>query len=260
MRTPALTFVAIMATATLVIGYLLQQLREERSSAAQLQQRVAQLTRDARPAGLNGLGQSPQDQAPAATTPGVSDAPPSVSTLDTNSSPAGPRPLFSSAIAKELGLTVEEAEAFTRLLRNNGSHADFVALIGASKYEQYQQSQRKASREQRLDRLRTSLAGSDHPLTDAQAAQLDVLLDAEQRRRAAAEQSGLKPTDPRALLNFDEALVKATQAATDRMVANARGFLSVQQAALLQSELSGSVSQQLDNLRARRARLDAGGN
>jgi hypothetical protein len=260
MRKPSLTFVTVITAATIVIGYLHLQLRAERDAAAQLREHVAQLEGAAQPAGSAALASRVAGQASAAGDPAVQEAPPIGPPLPgANPTPTPPRALFSPAIREELGLTEEEGEEFMRLLRAGGSQADFVALIGAARYEQYQQMQRAASREQRVNQLRTSLADTRHPLTAAQAAQLDGLLEAEQQRRAAYDRDRVRPTDPRALLEYEESAIKATQAATERMLADARGFMSVEQAAVLQGQLDSSASQQQDNLRTRRARLDAGG-
>lgn len=259
MRKPTLTFVAVTTAATLVIGYLFLQLRAERNAATQLREHVAQLSAATEPAGSTALSPQPTAQASPSIASTVHETPPTAPIPDEKPSPTMPLALFSTEIRKELGLTEEEGKAFVELLRNNASEAQFVALVGADRYQQYQESQRAAARQQRVNHLRTSLADTRHPLTDAQAAQVDLLLDAEQRRRAADAKARVRPTEPRALLEYDEATLTATRAATERMVADANGFLSVEQAAVLQSQLGSTVSQQMDHLRTRRAQLDAGG-
>jgi hypothetical protein len=253
MRKPSPVFVGVITIASVLIGFLFLELRAERAAAAQLRERVAQLS-----------GTVPSTTS-LATGPGTASAAlPSASSAGDAPQPANPLPIaaraiFSEAIRRELELTKEQGEEFVRLLRSNGSDADYVALIGGEKYEQYQEIQRAQSRAQRVGQLRTTLADTRHPLTDGQAAQLDQLLAAEQRRRAEDTKARPRPTEPRALLDYDETTLRATQAATERMIADARAFLSFEQAAMLESQLTGTLSQQEDNLRLRRAQLGVDG-
>lgn len=258
MRMPARGFVGVVIIATLVIGFLLVELRAERNTAAQLREHVAQLSAAPQLPGPPSPAPQVANQALASGTQPTGEA------LQGNQMPGGGpmapprRAIFSEAIREELGLTKEQGEGFVQLLRSGGTDADYVALIGSEKYEQYQALQRAQSREQRVNQLRTSLADTRHPLTDAQASQLDRLLEAEQQRRAEDAKARPKPTDPRALLEYDEATLRATQAATERMYADAHAFLTVEQAAILQSQLGSSLSQQEDNLRLRRAQMGTG--
>lgn len=258
MQMPARGFVGVVIIAALVIGFLLVELRAERSTAADLREHVAQLSA------------APQLPGPPSSAPQVASQASAPATQPTGEvlqgsqmpggapSPPTRRAIFSETIREELGLTKEQGESFVQLLRSGGSEADYVALIGSEKYEQYQALQRAQSREQRVSQLRTSLADTRHPLTDAQASQLDRLLEAEQQRRAEDAKARPKPTDPRALLEYDEATLRATQVATERMYADANAFLSVEQAAVLQNQLGSSLSQQEDNLRLRRLQLGTG--
>jgi hypothetical protein len=172
--------------------------------------------------------------------------------------PAPVLALFSPAIQKEMGLTAQKADEFRRLLRE-GSSADLAAFLGPDRYGQYQEIQRIMRRAQQVGQLRTSLSNGVHALADAQAAQLDTLLEAEQRRRVVADKGRARPTEPRARLEYDEALLKETQAGNERVLAGMRWFLSPEQIAVLRNQLGGNTSAQLDSLRSQRATLDAGG-
>lgn len=259
MRKPSLAIAAATTAVTIVIGHLFLQLRAERNTAAQLRQQLAQSPGADRSAGsaspaprlandlLQSMDVTGRDSSPTAPT--------------SIASPSERKPWYPlrTAIPKELGLTPEEVDEFSRLLFEGGAPADFVALVGPTRYARYKELQRSTARGVQVNRLRTLLAATDHPLTDGQAAQLDQLLDAEQQRRAADDAARVRPSDPRALLDYDETTLQATRASNERVFVGAHGFLSGEQVQVLQSELERAVSQQLDILRTRRARLDAGG-
>src|SRR5690606_28980734 len=121
--------------------------------------------------------------------PAVPSVPPTSPIPDAN-----PRLAIRTVIPKELGLTEEEGDKFIQLLIDRGSQADFVALVGAAKYARYQELQRSTARQVRVRKMRTLLVNTDHQLTDEQAAQLDSLLYAEQRRRAADDNGRVRPS------------------------------------------------------------------
>lgn len=254
MRKYPVTFLAIITAATVVICYLFLQLRAERIAAAQLRDG----SREAIQAGGSAAAAPRPDNQSSPSASTDQDARPTAPTRDAVHSAASPPKLYRSMIPKALGLTTEEKDAFIRLHESGGSYWDFVALIGA-KYEQYLEFQRSTAREVRVRQLRSSLEVTDYPLTDVQAAQLDSLLDADLLRRAADDKNRVRPSDPRALLDYDEATLLAKQAGVDRVVAEARGFLRPEQTVVLQGQLHGPLSRQLANLRTRRAQLDAGG-
>lgn len=258
MRKPTLTFAVVIAVAVTLIGYQFLQLRAARDAAAQLNAHIAQLEAVPPSPGPTLRMSGPTGQTSPSTGTALPGALPGAPMPAANQ-PRPPRALFSPAIRTELGLTDEQAEEFLRLLRTGGTQADFVAAIGQEKYERYQEGQRAAARQQRVSALRTSLADGAYPLTEAQAAQLDVVLQAEQRRRIDEDSIRTRPTDPRALLAYDEASLKATQARTDQLLVEARAFLSEPQAIVLQDQLGSSLTQQEANLRLRRAQLDIGG-
>lgn len=255
MRKPALAFVAVVLVAAVVCGYLAAQLRTEQAAVLQLQERVSQLEK-ALPASQLALrltGPAPPLPAaatgagPAAALPAQAAPPPKILAL------------FSNEIRTALGLTAEEAGQFRQLLRDNRPAADFVALIGHARYEQYQDLLRTARRELQVEGLRTSLASTLYPLTPVQETQLDSLLAKEQRQRAAEDSARTRPTEPRAQLAYDEATLKATQAANERVLDGARSFLGAEQIVIVRNQLASTVDAQLDGLKSRRAQLDAGG-
>ena len=257
MERPAPVFVGVITIASVVIGFLFLELRAERAVATQLRERVAQLSET----GSSATSLAPGPRMASPTLPSAISAagPPQPANPLPVAGGSGPplAALFSEAIRTELALTKEQGQQFVRLLGSNGTEADYVALIGPEKYEQYQEIQRSQARAQRVGKLRTNLSDTRHPLTDGQAAQLDQLLAAEQRRRADDTKARPRPSGPRELLEYDEATHRATQAATERMIADARAFLSVEQADMLEAQLTGSLSGQEGNLRIRRAQLGA---
>lgn len=259
MREPARVLVGVLIVASIVIGFLFLALHSERHTAAQLREHVAEL------GALASLAEPPALTPAVAKPPSANvasqldDAPQTDPAPDAAPVTAPLRALFSPAIREALGLTQQEGEAFVQLLRNGGTEAEYVALIGGEKYEQYQAIQRAQAREQSVRLLRTTLADTRHPLTDAQATQLDHLLAAEQRRRAEDTKARPRPTDPHSLLDHEEATLMATRTATERMIADAQAFLSAEQVAMLEIQLGSSLSQQADNLRIRRAQLGAAG-
>jgi hypothetical protein len=82
---------------------------------------------------------------------------------------------------------------------------------------------------------------------------------AEFRRTNAELEAHPKPTEPRALLDYEEQRIRINEASEKRLIAAARSYLAPEQIAVMQSSMDMSMSTQRGNLQARRLRLEAGG-
>lgn len=253
MERHTLTLAVIIAGAAVIIGIQFQRLREARAEVTQVRARLAQ-AEAASPAGNPPApGPAPIEQ-PSTPRPLPATPPPvsgPVSAQTPNRVTVSP-----SAIRKQLDLTEDETAEFMELLLSGGSKADMVALVGEEKYEQYEMFRASAVRQQRIRQVRDALEDTRHPLTDAQASQLDRLLAAEQQREAADNRP--RPADPRAQLDHEEARLKAALASAERMANDASRFLDLQQTAILRNLFDANLGGQLDSLRVRIAAMELG--
>jgi hypothetical protein len=275
----AIVFAVIIAT------YLTMQLRAERQSIAQLQERAATLE----------LAQSSTAATlPAATLPAdtVPEAPASASqsaatlpaaVAGTAPAPAVPRQqvivmrpdgtrdpdptagaralirMFYGDIEKDLGVTTEEMNALVQLTaRGNATPAEIDAAIGG-RYAQLQERTWEGLAGNRVQSLRSSLASSTHPLTEQQEQRLTAAWKAEFRRTDGENNALAKPTEPRALLDYEEQRIRITEASNERLIAAARTYVSAEQLAVLQSSMDSMLNSQRRNLQTRRLRVEAGG-
>jgi hypothetical protein len=268
--------------AMVIAGYLVLQQRDERQALAQLRERAAALELALRnrpvpvvapPLAMQPAPAVPEAPPPAAAPPAIPEAAappvpqPAVVLIRGDGKPdpdpnAGGKMVLAMLygdLQKELGLSAEQVEALAQLtVRGNGTPAAVEAILGA-KYRQFQEQGWSSSVNNQLTSLRSSLASSEHPLTDAQAERLKQAMMVEARRRDGEVAARERPADPRALLDYEEQNVKFLEASNERLLAGARSHLVAEQTAVLQSSLSMGVNTRRRALQSRRARLDAGG-
>lgn len=273
--------VVVVVVAIIIGGYLAWQLRTERQALAQLQERATALEQARSPvepaATTLPAPEAPRPEQPMATptdAPAPSPAAPApaatrqqviVMRADGTPDPdpeAGARAMirmFYGDIEKDLGVSKEEMDALLKLVaRGNGTPAEFDAATGG-RYSQLQERQRYGVAENNLSSLRTALAVSSRPLTDPQVETIRSGLMAELRRRDEEFAANLRPTDPRALLDYEDQQVRILEESNQRLIASAREHLSPGQVAVWQELLDLSVSTRRRSLQARRAQLEAGG-
>jgi hypothetical protein len=266
---------SVFAATTLVAGvstaYLWQQLREARDQLVQLQEQRIVKPAPGQPA--------PRVADPVAVVQPATPAAPPV--LTTSAAPLPARmpttlpPELSERLArvtqtamgrlypeldKALGLTPEEANSLAQLMARNAQQAEIDALIGPGRAQQLQDYQKTLESRRRMNDLKTTLAQSSYPLSDAQMDRLGPVSRAEQVRRDEDLRARTRPTDPRAQLDFDEETIKATEASYGRVIAAARSVLSPEQLGIMQNSMNSVVTGQRVSLQTRRARLAAGGN
>jgi hypothetical protein len=269
---------ALFAATTLVTGvslvYLWQQLHDAREQVAQMQrERYMQpgLSAPAPPATEPGAA---SQAAPPAAPPGLTTSAAPLPARVPTPMP-GPMPAeVSQALArinqtamsrlypdldKALGLNPEEANSLVQLLMRNAPQAEIDALIGPVKAQELQDFQKTIESRRRMNDLKVTLAQSSFPLTDAQVDRLGATSRAEQVRRDEDLRARIRPTDPRAQLDFDEETIRATEASYGRVIAAARSVLSPEQLGIMQNSMNSVVASQRINLQTRRARLAAGG-
>lgn len=285
MARPGLPIVITVVVATLIAGFLAVQLRAERQSVAQLRERAAALAlaqaqaKTATSTAPPVEGAAPEAPAPEAEMPArepeeVSSQVPAkaaarqqivVMRADGTPDPdptAGARfqiGMFWGDVEKDLGLSKEEMEALVQLVaRGNPTPAEFDAATGG-RWAQLQERQWDGLAMNRVSSLRNALASTPNPLTDEQEQQLKLAFTAEFRRTGAEEAANPRPTEPRALLEYEEQRLRSTEAGNERIVAATRSHLSSEQVAVVQSTLEIFVNLQRRNLESRRLRLEAGG-
>lgn len=281
MARPGLPIVITVVVATLIAGYLAVQLRAERQSVTQLRERAAalELAKAAAATAPPVEVAAPETPAPEAGMPArePEEAPSQVQAktagrqqivvmrADGTPDPdpaAGARfqiGLFWGDVEKDLGLSKEEMEALVQLVaRGNPTPAEFDAATGG-RWAQLQERQWDGLAMNRVSSLRNALASTPNPLTDEQEQQLKLAFTAEFRRTGAEETANPRPTEPRALLEYEEQRLRSTEAGNERIVAATRSHLSSEQVAVVQSTLEVLVNLQRRNLESRRLRLEAGG-
>jgi hypothetical protein len=275
------TAIAI-GVAVIIAGYLAWQLRAERQAVAQLQERAAALELE-QPSMATAAATLPAavQPEPAPATETTASAPPPVSgkapapaaarqqiiVMRPDGTPdpdptAGTRALirmFWGDIEKDLGFSAEEMNALVQLVaRGDATPAEFDAVTGG-RYAQLQERQWAGLADNKITQLRSSLASSTHPLTDQQAGRLSSAMMAESRRTDGEFAAHSKPTEPRALLDYEEQRVRITEASNERLIAAARSYLAPEQVAVMQSSMSTLINSQRRSLQTRRLRVEAGG-
>lgn len=251
-----LTLAVIIAAATAIIGIQIQRLREARAEVAQVRAALAQIE-GTPPTETPSAPRAARNDQTSGILPPTTTPPPIPGPDPISAPPPSPSALDPAAIRNHLDLTEDETVELMELLISGGSKADVLELLGAGKFEQYEEFRNAAPRKQLVRQLRAALEDTLHPLTDAQASQLDRLLEAEQRREANDNQPG--PADPRAQLDHEEKRLKAALASAERLANDASRFLDREQTAILRSQHDDRLGSQLDNLRIRRARMEIGG-
>lgn len=270
--------------AVIVAGYLAVQLRAERQSVALLRDRAAALEHAqantattaaaTRPAGSPPAPHAPEAKAPASTPAPDPGAKPTSApatqqivvmrpdgTPDTDPT-AGARALiglFWGDVEKELGLSATEMNALVQLVARGDAMPSEIDAATGGRYAQLQERQWTGLAENKVTQLRSSLASSSHPLTDQQAERLRPALMAESRRTDGEIAAHPKPTEPRALLDYEDQKIRLTEASNERLIAAARSYLGAEQIAVMQGTMNSLLNAQRRNLQTRRLRLEAGG-
>lgn len=173
-------------------------------------------------------------------------------------------------VARELGLTPEEAEEFFDMLakqqfermalttasqdgdaeaglkinkaRKDGEAA-MARFLGPDREQAWNDYQQSLGARRQISQLGTLLSAAGRPLTDSQARQLTALVAAEQRRLKDEIGFRVKPQDPGAQTQYNEAVLKASEESNIRIIEFAKTYLSAQQLDALKTSLA-----QRDNL------------
>jgi hypothetical protein len=138
--------------------------------------------------------------------------------------------------------------------------AELQSLLGAAKYAEFQEYLPTREGRLRVIQLRNALSTSDAPLTDQQAEPLLASVLAEGKRRRDDLAARVPPDDPRGRLDFEEETINLTEASQNRLLGSAQSYLSPQQIAVMKNSMTQQVAMQRAMLRARRTRMEAGGN
>lgn len=136
--------------------------------------------------------------------------------------------------------------------------AELKALLGAARFGEWQEYLPTREGRVRVNQLRTALAMSDTPLSEAQVEPLLATVLTEGKRRREETSSRIPPTDPRARLDFEEETIKLLEESHARLIGATQAYLSPQQVAVMRNSMANQVSMQKALLRARRAQMEAG--
>ena len=151
----------------------------------------------------------------------------------------------------------EQQRALVAQLQAN--QVEIEQLLGPARNEQWKDYQATLEGRQRVVRMRTALATTEHPLTAQQEAPLlDTVLAENRRRRQQVASMGV-PADPRAQFEYQERLLKETAESYDRVVEGARGYLNAPQLEVIRSTMDQQLAMQRAVLRASRAQMEGQG-
>jgi hypothetical protein len=300
--TPVLVAVSVAVGITAV--HLWQQLRKERELTAQLQNLQV-----AAPAPRSGEPVLPEAGKPAfnptdvaAVAPAAPGAPQSLPTdpvafdiemrrrnpnyIGVVQGKSGAMQLRYPDLARELGMTPEQAEALYDLLMKHesemralppysGSDAALrqeveraqkdlqakqkaeldAALVGRE--QQWREYQPTIDARQRVSEL-TNMVASTSPLNEAQARQLVATVVAEQRLRADMLGAIAAPpaNNPLAQLEYAEQSLAAREQSNRRTIESARSYLTAEQVTIMENAMNGLNQSMRASLRARREQLE----
>lgn len=303
------------AVAMITAAHLWHQLRIERELSGQLFDRVTELeTKLARqsqlaavvpiPSSLPAQVAEPQDSGAQMPTIPISEAPgsnrsPSLNLRELLKDPdyrearrAQIRmqlPLAYPDLAKELGFSPAEADAFfdlmvrqqmDRMLLAPGaddsddvrqqaqrevaelartSQSEVADLLGPARNQAWQDYQKTLGSRLQVGQLRTMLSTAGYPLTDAQAAPLLATISSEQQRLSEEARLRTYPGDPRGQMDIAEESLKATEESNQRILDAAPAYLNSQQLEALKSWMAQQLNMSRAMARARRAELESGG-
>ncbi len=294
----------LFAATTVIVGiaavHLWQQLRAERELTAQLRARPEASTTLASGQPL------PTGGVPAGSPAVVATALPPAAGVPAPANAASFAPVNAEkprtsakfvqlqmrypGLAKELGLTSEEAEAFYDLLMkqeadlrpavllrslqgSNGAidmrelqrrrtelektqAAELEAQLGPARSRQWQEYQKTVEARRRVNELTMTLSTTS-PLTEEQSAPLLANVMAEHKRRTEEQTlRGPAPADPRGQLDYEEQTLKEREESNRRTLAFARSFLTQEQLAVMQASMTRANDNTRTTLQARRERLE----
>lgn len=280
MARPTRFISVVVIVAMIISAYLAWQLRLERRSLAQLQERALApgLSRPDPTSPAAAEPSSQQGSLPAVASSGavaeiVPPAPGSAMPLPrmvvvnadgtADSSPTTSArayiQMFFGDVETALNLSPEEMEALVKLIaRGVTATPEELDAATGGKYHLLEDRARLGIANNRVYNLRSSLSQGLQPITDTQAERLQTDILEAHRRIDGAMSSHSRPSELRAMLEYDELRGSATDASYAAAVESARSYLTPQQIAVWQSQIQASANSSRRDRELRRLRMEAG--
>lgn len=138
------------------------------------------------------------------------------------------------------------------------THADLMAFLGPTRYEQMQEIMADRNARQNMATLMKQLSESGAPLNVDQMQRLTATILEENRRTRRETRIAVAPTDPRARLAYEQENLRLTEERYERTLKDAQTYLRPKQLAQLRGNMTRQTNALRSSVESMRASVDAG--